>query len=423
MRVDRGGHVVERGFQAERVHSFGDDFRGERADRMHAENFAVLRFGDDFDEAVVRAENRRLAVSEERKFSSFHVVTGVARLFFGEAYGADLRLAICGGRAAQPVEGLHVFSGHAADGDDSLHRRGVRQLRQSGDDIADGVEIRFGGFHVGIGMDESALDFGPRFFEPAIFSERAASDGDQDFFGRQVLRFSGLVLESDGRALRIFFYGLDFSSRFDADAFFLEGFFELRRNFLVFQRHDSPQRLEDRHFRTESAIDRCEFHSDRTGADDPQRFRNRGQLQNFAVTQDAAGIKLDAGQRTRFRTRGEHCVRRFQLRGRTIFFNRDASWTGNATPTGDRIDFVFLEQHADAASVFLDDFVLACEHRRPVDLHILHFEAEFLGALEIVVNVGVVQEYFGGYTAHVQAGAAEKWVFFNDSGLQSPLTR
>ena len=53
MRVDGGGHVVERGFQAQRRDRLGDDFRRERADRVDAENFAVLRFGDDFDEAVV----------------------------------------------------------------------------------------------------------------------------------------------------------------------------------------------------------------------------------------------------------------------------------------------------------------------------------------------------------------------------------
>src|ERR1700728_583918 len=63
------------------------------------------------------------------------------------------------------------------------------------------------------------------------------------------------------------------------------------------------------------------------------------------------------------------------------------------------------------------------QHRGPVDLDILHFEAEFLGALEIVVNVGVVQKYLRGNAAHVQAGAAEKWVLFNDGGLQSPLAR
>ena len=71
--------------------------------------------------------------------------------------------------------------------------------------------------------------------------------------------------------------------------------------------------------------------------------------------------------------------------------------------------------------MFLDDFVFAGEHRRPIDLHVFHFEAEFLGVLEIVVNVGVVQENLRGDAAHVQAGAAEKRVLFDDGGLQSPL--
>ena len=91
-------------------------------------------------------ENCRLAVAEERKFPGLHAETGFAGLLFGEADGADLRLAVGGVRAALAIERLHFFAGHAADGDDALHRSGVRELRQAGDDVADGVEVRLVGF-------------------------------------------------------------------------------------------------------------------------------------------------------------------------------------------------------------------------------------------------------------------------------------
>ena len=81
----------------------------------------------------------------------------------------------------------------------------------------------------------------------------------------------------------------------------------------------------------------------------------------------------------------------------------------------------FLKSTAIPPGVLLDDFVLAREHRGPVDLDVLHFEAEFLGALEIVVDVRVVQENLGGNAADVQAGAAEEGILLDHGGLQSPL--
>ena len=105
---------------------------------------------------------------------------------------------ICGSQyvavgAALAVEGLYFFSGHAAYGDDSFHGGGVRQLRQAGNDIADGVEMRLVGFEEGVGVNEAALEFGLRFFQADIFGERAAADGDQNFFGADGLRFPGFV--------------------------------------------------------------------------------------------------------------------------------------------------------------------------------------------------------------------------------------
>ena len=46
--------------------------------------------------------------------------------------------------------------------------------------------------------------------------------------------------------------------------------------------------------------------------------------------------------------------------------------------------------------MFLDDLVLAREDRGPVDLHVFHFETKLFGALEVIVDIGVVQETFVG---------------------------
>ena len=71
--------------------------------------------------------------------------------------------------------------------------------------------------------------------------------------------------------------------------------------------------------------------------------------------------------------------------------------------------------------MFLYDFVFARQDRRPIDFHVLYFEAEFFGALEMVVNVGMVQKNFGRNTAHVEASAAKKGIFLDDDRLQPPL--
>src|ERR1700722_8667776 len=67
------------------------------------------------------------------------------------------------------------------------------------------------------------------------------------------------------------------------------------------------------------------------------------------------------------------------------------------------------------------DLILAGQHGRPVDLDVLHLEAEFGGALKVVVDVGVVQENLGGNAADVKAGASQERVLFHHGGLQPPL--
>ena len=150
----------------------------------------------------------------------------------------------------------------------------MRKLRQSGDDVADGVETRFLSFQIGVGVNESTLDLGFRFFEADIFGERAASHCNQNFLSGDRLRFPGFVFVNDGRALRVLFHRFHFGLKLDANPLFLEGFFELRRNVFIFQRHDARQSFEQRHLGAERAIDRSEFDSHRAAAHHHQRFGN-----------------------------------------------------------------------------------------------------------------------------------------------------
>jgi len=137
---------------------------------------------DDLDEAAVVAEDGGFAVANEGELAGFHGVAGVARLLFGHADGADLRLAIGGVGNAQLVDGVRRLAGDVGYGDDALHHGGVRELRQACDDVADGVEAGLGGFHELIDVNEAAFDFGFGFFESAIIGHGFAADGEEQFF-------------------------------------------------------------------------------------------------------------------------------------------------------------------------------------------------------------------------------------------------
>ena len=71
--------------------------------------------------------------------------------------------------------------------------------------------------------------------------------------------------------------------------------------------------------------------------------------------------------------------------------------------------------------MLLHNFIFAREDRVPVDLDVLYFESKFFGPLEVIVNVGMVEEDFGGNATDVQAGSAEERVFLNDGHFQAPL--
>ena len=87
-------------------------------------------------------------------------------------------------------------------------------------------------------MNEAALDFRLGFLQADIFGERAAANGDQNFFrGRSICGFAGLILVSDGGALRVLLHGFDFRFELDANALLSETLLEFGGNFLVFERH------------------------------------------------------------------------------------------------------------------------------------------------------------------------------------------
>ena len=87
-----------------------------------------------------------------------------------------------------------------------------------------------------------------------------------------------------------------------------------------------------------------------------------------------------------------------------------------------RVDLIFLHQEFEAFGMLGHDFRLAILNRGPVQLARVHsFDAKLLSVFEMVPEFGIEQQCLGWNAAHVQAGAAEKSVFFDERGFQAVL--
>ena len=97
-------------------------------------------------------------------------------------------MPICGsvvgaGGDAVAVDRAGVFAGDAGRCDDAGHGADVRELRQAGDDVADGVDAGLGGLHPLVDHDEAAVELDIGLVEADVVGARRAADGDQNLFG------------------------------------------------------------------------------------------------------------------------------------------------------------------------------------------------------------------------------------------------
>ena len=259
-----------------------------------------------------------------------------------------------------------MIAGHFCDGGDSFHGSGVRELRHSGDDISDGVKSGLVRFHVRAGVNEAALDFGFRFFEAEIFRFRQAADRRSELFRRRSSAFcrprrcnetvAPFASVSDA---------LHFRAGLNLDALFRERFLE--RGEISSSSKGTTRGNISRIVTSVPNELKIEANSTPTAPApiDDQRFRNCGQLQNFAIAQNYFAVDGHARQRAGFGAGGEHHVFRFDLGGLAVFFYGHASRAGAASPAGDGLTLFLRNKKFDALGVLVDDFVLAREHGFP----------------------------------------------------------
>ncbi len=68
--------------------------------------------------------------------------------------------------------------------------------------------------------------------------------------------------------------------------------------------------------------------------------------------------------------------------------------------------------------MLLDDLVFPRQDVRPIDFQPADLKSQFRAILEMIVNLRVVQQHFGGNASDMQAGSAEKGILLHDHRLQ-----
>ena len=390
-------------------------------------SLAVFGVGDHFDEAVVAVDDAGLGVAGEGKLADLDFVAFLLGLGLGEAGAADLRIGVGAGGDAVAPDGAEGAAGDVGDGDDAAHGADVGELRQAGDDVADGVDAGLGGLLGFVDLDEAAIELDFRLLDADAFGARCAADGDEDFLS---FFLDGLAggggpgdFDAGGRLLDL----LDFAAGVDVDAALFEEACEFLGYFFVFGRHDARQEFNNRDFGSVAAEDRGELDADCAGADDEEGFRYLGDGENFDVGEDAV-VGREAKDGFGGGAGGQDDVLGLELapgavggegEGVEAAFGR----AGERGESGDDGDLVFLHQKSEALGVLVDDGGFALEDVVPVELRGGDVvDAELGGVLEVVPDFCVEEQGLGGDAADVEAGAAEDAVFLNECNFEAELS-
>ena len=254
---------------------------------------------------------------------------------------------------------------------------------------------------------------------------RLAADGDQNFLGFDLLLLA-FDRDRDGNSRFRLLDFVDLRAGVEVDAALAEDAGQFLRDFFVFHGNQPRQHFDDRDLAIERAIDRSELDSDRSCANNHKRLRNLFQAENFDVGEHAVA-GFEAGKHAGFRASGENDVLRLEMAGLVVVHDFDGEHAilrgaGQLAVALHGLDFILLHQELEALGVLGHDLRLAILDRGPVQLARVHaLDAEFLGVFQVIPEFGIEQQRLGRNAAHVQAGAAEESVFFDERSFQALL--
>src|SRR5690349_15512830 len=372
MGVNGPHQVLGRGFQLHGGDRLGDQVGGRGPDDVHTQDLLVLGVGDHLDEALVLAHNAGLGVGGEGKLADLDLDAALFGLGLAQADAADLRLAISAVGDFQRVHGLRGLAGNGGHRHDALHHAGMRQLRETHDDVAHGVDAGFTRLHPFIHLNETALHLHARhLFQADVFGVGLAANSDED-----LLRFQFLLLaisgKGDGHAGLGFLYLLHLGAGVEVDTALAIGAGQFLGNVLVLHRHHARQHFQDGDLGVKGAVNGGELHAHGARAHNDEGLGNIFDGKNFDVGEDAR-VGFQAGEHARRGAGGDDNILSldgFVVAALARHFHAEYAIlrrAGEAAVTGDHLHFVLAHEEFQALGVLGDDFVLALLDDRPID--------------------------------------------------------
>src|ERR1051326_2450036 len=386
-----------------------------RSDDVHAEDLVVFLVGDVLHEADGLAEDLRLRVRGEGELAGLDVVAALLRLLLRQPHRRHLGVRVRAVRHVVVIERTHFEALHVLDREDALGRGDVGE-RGGRDDVADRVDPRLARAHVLIDLHEAALDLDLRLLQAAVLRHGAAAGRGED-----ELRLDRLLLAfrfDDGlHAVLADLARHHLRVGEDVDALLLEDARELLRHFFVLDREEERHDLDDRHLRAEAREDRGELAADRARADDEHRLRHVLQFEDVVGVDDALAVGLDVRQVLRHGAHGQDDVLGLVL----LPLDVDGVAVDDRGETLQALDFVLAEEELDAFDVGVDDALLARLHGAEVELRVADGDAELFRLLDLVPDVGVLEEGLGRNAAAEETGAADVRVLLDDGHFHAEL--
>src|SRR5215472_13551114 len=425
MRVNDVGQFLRRALHLQRHYRFGNQLRRIRPDDVHTENLAVLRVGNDLDESLMLADDAGPRVRREGELADLHLVSRLLRIGFGHSNAADLRMTIRRVGDPQRIDLLRRLARNVGYRNDSFHRARVCQLRQPGNDVANGVDARLRRAHIFVDLHKPALHLDLRLVDADVVRNRRAANRNQN-----LLRLHLLLLAVDGERhcntrLRLLNL-LDFGIHEAVDSPLAEHPHEFLRDFLVFNGNIAWQHFQNRHLGAERLIDAGKLHAHRARPDHDERLGNGIETQDFDVGKDLR-VRLQPRQHARHRAGSKDDVLGFDL-FLLAAFDRDGvnailCRAGQFAASLHHVDLVLARQKRQPLRVLVDDSLLALLDRRPVQRHSGRIlQSEFRAFLHMVVDFGIEQQRLGGNAADVQTGAPQLLVLLDERRLQAQLS-
>src|SRR5215210_681892 len=291
-RVGMHGHsdLLRRTLDELGEDAFGNEIRDLRPYGVHPEDQVCLLVGDDLEEPVGLAFDKRLADGPERELRLPDLVTLLLGLRLRKPERGHLGPAEGDARDEVPVLGHRVLAGHVLDGDDALVS-GLVGEPETPDYVPRRVHAILGRPPVPVDLDDAALiDLDAGRVEVEVLDHGLPPDGDEQRLGLQgvATRFAGFsggwVLAAVAAALAFRFLllarfctgyrdldaavgllqalGVGLGAGEHRDAAVLEFLFESLRNLRVLERHEAVQDLDDGYLGAEVVVHARELHAD-----------------------------------------------------------------------------------------------------------------------------------------------------------------